>query len=63
MNWKLISWYVNGIRAAEKKSFLDWLAFYRRLLDVAQRYMQAGRPVVVTGDFNTAYAEKLRLFR
>ena len=33
------------------------LAFYRRFLDVAQSYMQAGRPVVVTGDFNTAYAE------
>ena len=25
MNWKLISWNVNGIRAAEKKGFLDWL--------------------------------------
>jgi len=157
MNWKLISWNVNGIRAAEKKGFLDWLAqcqadvvalqetkaspeqlspallnppgyqsawnsaekkgysgtvtysrqapskvltglnerrfdtegrvlihefepfilfniyfpnggrgaewvshklaFYRRFLEVAQGYMQAGRPVVVTGDFNTAYAE------
>ncbi|MEK7327645.1 MAG: exodeoxyribonuclease III [Chloroflexota bacterium] len=33
------------------------LAFYRRFLEVAQGYMQAGRPVVVTGDFNTAYAE------
>ena len=157
MNWKLISWNVNGIRAAEKKGFLDWLArsdadlvavqetkaspdqlspalltppgyqaawnsaekkgysgtvtysrqaplkiinglnearfdtegrvlihefdpfvlfniyfpnggrgaewvshklaFYRRFLAVAQGYMKAGRPVVVTGDFNTAYAE------
>lgn len=157
MNWKLISWNVNGIRAAEKKGFLDWLAaceadivavqetkshpdqlspallnppgyqaawnsaekkgysgtgtysrhtplkvitgldephfdtegrtlihefepfvlfniyfpnggrgpefvthklaFYRRFLEVAQSYMKAGRPVVVTGDFNTAYAE------
>jgi exodeoxyribonuclease-3 len=157
MNWKLISWNVNGIRAAEKKGFLDWLvatnadliaiqetkahpdqlspallnppgyqsawnaaekkgysgtvtysthdplkvvtglneprfdtegrvlihefepfvlfniyfpnggrgpewvahklAFYRRFLEVAQVYMQAGRSVVVTGDFNTAYAE------
>jgi exodeoxyribonuclease-3 len=26
MNWKLISWNVNGVRAAEKKGFLDWLA-------------------------------------
>lgn len=26
MNWKLISWNVNGIRAAEKKGFLDWVA-------------------------------------
>ena len=157
MNWKMISWNVNGIRAAEKKGLLDWLAasqadivalqetkaqpdqlssallnpagyqaawnsaekkgysgtvtysrlapdkvitglneprfdtegrvlihefkpfvffniyfpnggrgadyvahklaFYRRFLEVAQAYIQAGRPVVVTGDFNTAYAE------
>ena len=33
------------------------LAFYRRFLAVAQGYMQAGQPVVATGDFNTAYAE------
>jgi exodeoxyribonuclease-3 len=33
------------------------LAFYRRFLDVAKGYMQAGRPVVACGDFNTAYAE------
>jgi exodeoxyribonuclease-3 len=26
MNWKLLSWNVNGIRAAEKKGFLEWLA-------------------------------------
>ncbi len=157
MEWKFISWNVNGIRAAEKKGFLDWLAscgadvvalqetkahpdqlsqallnvsgyqvqwnwaekkgysgtatyyrpavtrvisglgdprfdtegrtlihefeplvffniyfpnggrgpewvahkldFYMRCLEVAQGYMQAGRPVVMTGDFNTAYAE------
>jgi exodeoxyribonuclease-3 len=157
MNWKLISWNVNGIRAAEKKGFVEWLAasgadlvavqetkanpeqlspallnpagyqaawnsaerkgysgtatyarhapikiltglndprfdtegralihefeafaffniyfpnggrgpewvahklaFYRRFLEVAQAYMRAGRPVVATGDFNTAYAE------
>ena len=157
MNWKILSWNVNGIRAAEKKGFLDWLsaseadlvgiqetkanpeqlsaalldppgyqaswnsaerkgysgtvtyskqpplkvltgldearfdtegrtlihefepfvffniyfpnggrgpeyvahklAFYRRFLEVAQGYMLAGRPVVVTGDFNTAFAE------
>jgi exodeoxyribonuclease III len=25
MKWKLLSWNVNGIRAAEKKGFLDWL--------------------------------------
>lgn len=157
MPWKLVSWNVNGIRAAEKKGFLDWLsatdadlvalqetkahpdqlspallnppgyqaawsaaerkgysgtvtysrhaplkvieglgearfdtegrtlihefpsfvflniyfpnggrgmeyvahklAFYRRFLTVVQGYMQAGRSVVATGDFNTAYAE------
>jgi exodeoxyribonuclease-3 len=33
------------------------LAFYQRFLEVAQKYMKEGRPVVVTGDFNTAYAE------
>ncbi|MBI3243345.1 MAG: hypothetical protein HYZ49_13735 [Chloroflexi bacterium] len=33
------------------------LAFYRRFLEVTQGYMHARRPVVVTGDFNTAYAE------
>jgi exodeoxyribonuclease-3 len=32
------------------------LAFYRRFLEVARGYMAAGRPVVVTGDVNTAYA-------
>jgi exodeoxyribonuclease-3 len=157
MNWKLISWNVNGIRAAEKKGFMEWLsasdadlvaiqetkarpeqltagllnpagyqatwnsaekkgysgtvtysrhtpvkviaslndprfdtegrclihefapivffniyfpnggrgpewvahklAFYRRFLEVAQGYMQSGHSIVVTGDFNTAYAE------
>ena len=157
MDWKLISWNVNGIRAAEKKGFVEWLlasgadlvavqetkahpdqlssallnppgyqtawssaekkgysgtgtysrqapvrvltglddprfdregrvlihefqpfvffniyfpnggrgpewvahklAFYRRFLEVVQGYMRAGQPVVVTGDFNTAYAE------
>ena len=33
------------------------LAFYRRFLEVARGYRAAGRPVVVAGDFNTAYAE------
>ena len=33
------------------------LAFYRRFLKVVGKYMAAGRPVVVTGDVNTAYAE------
>ena len=33
------------------------LAFYKRFLEVAQGYMAAGRPVVVTGDVNTSYAE------
>jgi exodeoxyribonuclease-3 len=157
MNWKLVSWNVNGIRAAEKKGFLDWLAasdadlvavqetkahpeqvsellqnppgyqaawnsaeklgysgtvtysrqtpvkvvtgmneprfdtegrvlihefepfvffniyfpnggrgpewvahklaFYRRFLEVAQGYMKVKKPVIATGDFNTAFAE------
>ena len=33
------------------------LAFYRKFLEVARGYMEAGRPVVVAGDVNTAYAE------
>ena len=157
MDWKIISWNVNGIRAAEKKGFLDWLtasqadlvavqetkahpeqvsaelqnppgyhaawnsaeklgysgivtysrkapkkvvtglneprfdtegrvlihefepfvlfniyfpnggrgpewvahklAFYRKFLEVAKGYMHAGKPLVATGDFNTAFAE------
>jgi exodeoxyribonuclease-3 len=157
MHWKLISWNVNGLRAAEKKGFVDWLsrseatvvaiqetkaqpdqlspellqppgyqaafnaaekkgysgvatysarsplkvrtglnspqfdydgrvlvteyepfilfniyfpnggrgpewvahklAFYERFLQVARPYRRVGRPLVVTGDFNTAYAE------
>jgi len=33
------------------------LAFYRRFLEIALEYIQSGRAVVTTGDFNTAYAE------
>jgi len=33
------------------------LAFYKRFLRVARGYMAQGRPVIVTGDVNTAYAE------
>ena len=33
------------------------IAFYRHFLSVVQRYMQQGRPVIVTGDVNTSYAE------
>lgn len=39
----------------------DWvahkLAFYKRFLEVAAQYRQARRPLVVAGDFNTAYTE------
>ncbi|MCX6018524.1 MAG: exodeoxyribonuclease III [Chloroflexi bacterium] len=31
--------------------------FYRKFLDVVEGYRSRGRPVVVTGDVNTAYAE------
>ena len=31
MTWKFISWNVNGIRAAEKKGFLDWLGAAERM--------------------------------
>lgn len=33
------------------------LKFYERFLEVAKDYMRAGRPVIVTGDVNTAFAE------
>jgi exodeoxyribonuclease III len=48
-------YFPNGGRGPEW--VIHKLAFYRRFLEIAQAYMQAGRPVVVTGDFNTAYAE------
>jgi exodeoxyribonuclease-3 len=48
-------YFPNGGRGPEYVAHK--LAFYRRFLDVAQVYMRAGRPVVATGDFNTAYAE------
>ena len=48
-------YFPNGGRGAEYVAHK--LAFYRRFLDVAQAYMDAARPVIVTGDFNTAYAE------
>jgi exodeoxyribonuclease-3 len=48
-------YFPNGGRGAEWVAHK--LAFYRRFLQVAQSYMKAGRPVVATGDFNTAFAE------
>jgi exodeoxyribonuclease-3 len=33
------------------------LAFYRRFLEVVGAYLAAGKPVIVAGDVNTAYAE------
>jgi exodeoxyribonuclease-3 len=33
------------------------LAFYRRFLELVGTYLDAGKPVVVAGDINTAYAE------
>ncbi len=48
-------YFPNGGRGADRVAYK--LAFYRRFLKVAQRTMRAGRPVVVTGDLNTAYAE------
>ncbi len=39
----------------------DWvkhkLDFYKRFLEVATEYTRQGRPVIITGDVNTAYAE------
>ncbi len=48
-------YFPNGGRGAEWVAYK--LDFYKRFLEVARSYMQNGRPVVVTGDFNTAYAE------
>jgi exodeoxyribonuclease-3 len=48
-------YFPNGGRGPEWVSHK--LAFYRRFLEVAQGYMQSGHPIVVSGDFNTAYAE------
>jgi exodeoxyribonuclease-3 len=48
-------YFPNGGRGPEwVKHKLD---FYRHFLKVAQKYMKKGRPVVVTGDVNTSYAE------
>lgn len=48
-------YFPNGGRGPE------WVAhklnFYRRFLEVYNRYVNAGRRVVVTGDVNTAFAE------
>jgi exodeoxyribonuclease-3 len=48
-------YFPNGGRGPEWVTYK--LAFYRRFLEVAQGYIRTGRPLVVTGDFNTAYAE------
>jgi exodeoxyribonuclease-3 len=48
-------YFPNGGRGAEWVTHK--LAFYRRFLEVAREYMLAGRQVIVSGDFNTAYAE------
>jgi exodeoxyribonuclease-3 len=48
-------YFPNGGRGAEWVAHK--LAFYKRFLEVAQGYLKAGRPVVATGDFNTAFAE------
>jgi exodeoxyribonuclease III len=48
-------YFPNGGRGPEW--VLHKLAFYKRCLEVAHDYMQAGHPVIITGDFNTAFAE------
>lgn len=48
-------YFPNGGRGPEwVKHKLD---FYKRFLEVVAGYTQQGRPVVITGDVNTAYAE------
>ena len=50
---KLISWNVNGIRAAEKKGFLDWLAASGADVIAVPRLesssCSSGRPCVTVG--------------
>jgi len=48
-------YFPNGGRDAARVPYK--LEFYRRFLEVAQGLIRSGRSVVVTGDFNTAYAE------
>ncbi len=48
-------YFPNGGRGPEYVAHK--LAFYKRFLAVADSYRQAGHPVIVTGDFNTAFAE------
>jgi exodeoxyribonuclease-3 len=48
-------YFPNGGRGPEHVTHK--IAFYRKFLDVLERYQKAKRPVVVTGDVNTAYAE------
>ena len=48
-------YFPNGGRGAEWVQHK--LEFYRRFLEVVDRYTRQGRSVVITGDVNTAYAE------
>jgi exodeoxyribonuclease-3 len=48
-------YFPNGGRGPEYVTHK--IAFYRKFLDVLRRYQTVKRPVVVTGDVNTAFAE------
>lgn len=48
-------YFPNGGRGPEYVTHK--LAFYRKFLEVVALYRAQGRPVIVTGDVNTAYAE------
>jgi exodeoxyribonuclease III len=48
-------YFPNGGRGAEWVRYK--LDFYKRCIEVVQGYRQAGRPIIITGDFNTAFAE------
>ncbi len=48
-------YFPNGGRGAEY--VVHKLGFYKRCIEVAQEYISLGREVVITGDFNTAFAE------
>jgi exodeoxyribonuclease-3 len=48
-------YFPNGQRGQERVDYK--LRFYEKLLDICDELQKEGRPVVITGDFNTAHTE------